>query len=65
MDLRLDGARIKRFEVPNTNIEVVTVNGPFNVAGRGETLSRAKIFVCRPVAEKLRKKKRQRARNRF
>jgi mono/diheme cytochrome c family protein len=52
MDLRLDGARIKRFEVPTSNIEVVTVNGPFNAAGRGETPSRAKIFVCRSTTEK-------------
>ena len=53
LDLRLDGARIKRFEVPDTTpIEVVTVSGPFNVSGRGETPSRAKIFVCRPASEK-------------
>jgi mono/diheme cytochrome c family protein len=53
LDLRLDGARIKRFEVPDTTpIEVVTVSGPFNVTGRGETLSRAKIFTCRPTREK-------------
>jgi len=53
LDLRLDGARIKRFEVPDTTpIEVVTVSGPFNASGRGETPSRAKIFVCRPASEK-------------
>ena len=53
LDLRLDGARIKRFEVPDTTpIEVVTVSGPFNVTGRGETLSRAKIFICRPARDK-------------
>ncbi len=52
LDLRLDGARINRFEVPdNTPIEVVTVSGPFNASGRGETLSRAKIFVCRPTSK--------------
>jgi mono/diheme cytochrome c family protein len=51
LDLRLDGARIKRVEVPdNTAIEVVTVSGPFNATGRGETPSRAKIFVCRPAS---------------
>jgi len=51
IDLRLDGARIKRFEVPNTTgIDVVLVSGPFNVTGRGETPSRAKIFVCRPAS---------------
>lgn len=50
MDLRLDGARIKRFEVPETTgIEVFIVNGPFNATGHGETESRRKIFVCRPA----------------
>src|SRR5262245_37133564 len=53
LDLWLDGARIKRFEVLDTTpIEVVTVSGPFNATGRGETPSRAKIFVCRPEREK-------------
>ena len=51
LDLRLDGARIKRFDIPETTtIEMVVINGPYNVAGRGETASRAKIFVCRPAA---------------
>jgi len=49
LDLRLDGARIKRFEVPDTTrIDILTVSGPINAAGRGETPSRARIFVCRP-----------------
>lgn len=49
LDLRLDGARIKRFEIPeNTSIEVLIVSGPYNAAGRGETPSRSKIFICRP-----------------
>jgi mono/diheme cytochrome c family protein len=53
LDLWLDGARIKRFEVLDTTpIEVVTVSGPFNATGRGETPSRAKIFVCRPAQGK-------------
>jgi hypothetical protein len=52
LDLWLDGARIKRFEVSDTTpIEVVTVSGPFNATGRGETASRARIFVCRPARE--------------
>jgi len=52
LDLRLDGARINRFDVPDTTpIEVVTVSGPFNATGRGETPSRAKIFICRPTRE--------------
>ncbi|HZF40369.1 MAG TPA: DUF1587 domain-containing protein, partial [Blastocatellia bacterium] len=52
LDLWLDGARIKRFEVSDTTpIEVVTVSGPFNATGRGETPSRDRIFVCRPARE--------------
>jgi uncharacterized protein DUF1592/uncharacterized protein DUF1588/uncharacterized protein DUF1585/uncharacterized protein DUF1587/uncharacterized protein DUF1595/cytochrome c len=52
LDMWLDGAKIKRFEVSNTTpIDVVTVSGPFNVNGRGETPSRARIFVCRPAGE--------------
>jgi cytochrome c551/c552 len=52
LDLWLDGARIKRFEVSETTpIDVVTVSGPFNATGRGETPSRARIFVCRPGKE--------------
>jgi cytochrome c551/c552 len=52
LDLWLDGARIKRFEVSDTTpIEVVTVSGPFNATGRGETPSRARIFVCRPAVK--------------
>ena len=51
LDLRLDGARIKRFEIPETtSIEVLIVSGPFNTSGRGETSSRSKIFICRPDA---------------
>lgn len=50
MDMRLDGARIKRFEVSeNTNIDVFIINGPFNATGRGSTPSRDKIFICRPT----------------
>jgi mono/diheme cytochrome c family protein len=57
LDLRLDGARVKRFEVPdNTAIDVFTVSGPYNVTGRGETPSRAKIFICRPSSDKVSEK---------
>lgn len=55
MDLRLDGARLKRFEVPQRGstapeITALLVSGPYNPTGRGDTPSRAKIFVCRPAA---------------
>jgi hypothetical protein len=57
MDLRLDGARIKRFEVPQGNgpqqgappqVDKVLITGPFEATGRGATPSRERIFVCRP-----------------
>ena len=56
LDLRLDGARLKRFEVPETGakpqVTGITLDGPYNVTGPGETPSRARIFVCHPAASK-------------
>ena len=54
MDVRLDGVRLKRFEVPHTGnlppqVTDVFVAGPYNATGRGETPSRARLFVCRPA----------------
>jgi hypothetical protein len=53
MDVRLDGGRLKRFEVPHMGylppqVTDVLVAGPYNTTGRGETPSRARLFVCRP-----------------
>jgi hypothetical protein len=56
LDLRLDGARLKLFNVPAgfggapPVINSVLVAGPYNASGSGETPSRAKIFVCRPAS---------------
>jgi len=51
LDLQLDGARIKRVEIhETTRLDALTISGPFNVTGRGETPSRARIFVCRPAS---------------
>ena len=50
MDLRLDGARIKLFDVPSSRLTSVAIAGPFNVVGVGESASRRKIFVCKPSA---------------
>jgi hypothetical protein len=55
MDLRMDGVRLKLFDVmrrpgANPDLNQVVVTGPFNITGRGETPSRSKIFVCRPKA---------------
>ncbi len=53
MDVRLDGARIKQFSVPETaDADALTITGPFNITGRGDTPIRTKIFVCRPASEK-------------
>src|SRR4029077_7111012 len=53
LDVRLDGARLQRIDVarrPGANPDgaAVIVAGPYNVTGRGDTPSRARIFVCRP-----------------
>src|SRR6266516_2878426 len=50
VDLRLNGARLKRFDVPATPPEIskLIVGGPYEPVGRGDTPSRRKIFVCRP-----------------
>jgi len=55
LDLRLDGAGLKRFEVPckggaNVDFSTLAIAGPYNAAGPGQTPSRARIFVCRPSA---------------
>ena len=50
VDLRLDGARLKRFDVRAANPDVtrLIIGGPYNPSGRGETASRRTIFTCRP-----------------
>lgn len=52
MDLVIDTARLKRFEVPrgsaDPEVADVMISGPFAVTGRGDTASREKIFVCHP-----------------
>src|SRR5215831_6620571 len=56
MDLRLDGAKHKRFQVPqrfgSPEISGMTILGPYNPTGRGDTASRARIFTCRPASAK-------------
>ena len=34
---------------PQMSVERLVIEGPFNVAGSGDTASRRRIFVCRPV----------------
>ena len=56
MDVRLDGVKLKRFEVPEgANLPQVTgvsLAGPYNTTGPGDTPSRARIFVCHPATAK-------------
>ena len=51
VDLRLSGARLKRFDVRGTRPEIskLIVGGPYEPTGRGDTPSRRTIFVCRPA----------------
>jgi mono/diheme cytochrome c family protein len=51
IDLRLNGARLKRFDVRATNPDVtkLIIGGPYSPTGRGDTLSRRTIFVCQPT----------------
>ena len=47
---------MKRFQAPQRgaapDVGTVSVAGPYNITGRGDTPSRARIFVCRPATEK-------------
>ena len=56
MDLRLDGARVKLYDVPQAaegaRFTSVSIGGPYNVKGLGDTASRRKIFVCTPASAK-------------
>jgi mono/diheme cytochrome c family protein len=54
VDLRLNGARVKRFDVPGGTPDVrqLVIGGPYGVSGRGTTASRAKIFTCDPKSAK-------------
>jgi mono/diheme cytochrome c family protein len=54
LDLRLDGARVKRFDAPGNGggppqLSSLSIAGPYNILGRGDTPSRARIFICRPT----------------
>jgi Protein of unknown function (DUF1592)/Protein of unknown function (DUF1588)/Protein of unknown function (DUF1587)/Protein of unknown function (DUF1585)/Protein of unknown function (DUF1595) len=48
VDVRVDGRRIKRFDVPVDALEIgqLTIGGPFAATGRGDTASRRRIFTC-------------------
>ncbi|HEV1286353.1 MAG TPA: DUF1592 domain-containing protein [Bryobacteraceae bacterium] len=54
LDLRLDGARLKLFEVPEGDngpvFTELSIGGPYNIKGPGESASRQRIFVCKPAS---------------
>jgi len=55
VDLRMDGASIKRFTTPGApgalpRLTDFTISGPFNSTGPGDTASRRMILICRPAA---------------
>ena len=57
LDLRLDGRRVQLFEQPPAavpfTLRSISIDGPYNATGPGDTPSRRKIFSCRPAAESL------------
>ncbi len=54
LDVRLDGVRLKLYDVEHSGqypqLSSVSIAGPYNVAGPGDTPSRRRIFVCKPVS---------------
>ena len=63
MDVIVDGARVQRLTVPSVatgpnvsqsfymrDVMQISVVGPFDIKGSGDTASRRKIFICRPSA---------------
>jgi cytochrome c5 len=52
LDLRLDDVRVKLLDPPaggQRNVFSISVIGPYNPTGPGDTPSRKKIFVCTPT----------------
>lgn len=63
LDVTVDGARVERLTVPSVatgpnvsqsfylrDVMQISVVGPFDIKGPGDTPSRRKIFICRPSA---------------
>ena len=63
LDVIVDGARVQRLTVPSVatgpnvsqsfylrDVMQISVVGPFDIKGSGDTASRRKIFICRPSA---------------
>jgi len=56
LDLRLDGVRLKLFDIPDNGnggaFNDLSIGGPYNIVASGDTPSREKIFICKPPAGK-------------
>ena len=53
LDLRIDDVRVKLLDPPpggQRNVFSISVLGPYNPTGPGDTPSRRKIFICKPTA---------------
>ena len=49
VDVRVDGQRVKRFDVPIDALDIgqLIIGGPYSPTGRGDTPSRKTLFPCR------------------
>ena len=57
LDLRLDGKRLKLYEISvqvpeGKEINQLAIGGPYNITGSGDTSSRARILICKPESLK-------------
>lgn len=63
LDVQVDGVRVQRLTVPSVaagpavsqsfylrDVMQISVVGPYDIKGAGDTASRRKIFICRPLA---------------
>ncbi|HVW86446.1 MAG TPA: DUF1587 domain-containing protein, partial [Bryobacteraceae bacterium] len=54
LDLRLDGVRLKLYDVAEVGnapaFNQLSIAGPYDIEGPGESASRQKIFVCKPAS---------------
>jgi mono/diheme cytochrome c family protein len=54
LDLRLDGARLKLYDVPEgqrgREINEMSIAGPYNITGSGDSPSRQRIFICKAAS---------------
>jgi mono/diheme cytochrome c family protein len=53
LDIRLDGARLRLYDVEHKgeypHLKSLTIAGPYEIAGLGDTASRRAIFICKPL----------------